>query len=220
MCLRIHHWSLMYPSSSTYLYFLFLSFLLPAPPGKPRRCGFHSWVGKIPWRRKWQPSPVFLPGESHGRRSLVGYSPWGHRGSDMTERLHFSLFTFMHWRRKWKPTLVFLPGESQGRRSLVGWRPQGCKESDPTEQLTPSLFLYCFLSMMYLSLTEYISIIYELPIYHLLFSVVLIYVSVSICLFPCLSISIYLKCLFIHLGFPGGASGKKIPPVSAGDIRD
>ena len=42
-----------------------------------RRLGFGPWVGKIPWRRKWQPTPVLLPGESHGRRSLVGYSPWG-----------------------------------------------------------------------------------------------------------------------------------------------
>ena len=41
--------------------------------------------GKIPWRRKWQLTPVFLPGESHGQRSLVGYSPWGHKESDTTE---------------------------------------------------------------------------------------------------------------------------------------
>ena len=47
------------------------------------------WVGKIPWRRKWQPTPVFLPGESHGRRSLVGYSPWDRKESDRTEQLHF-----------------------------------------------------------------------------------------------------------------------------------
>ena len=40
-------------------------------------------------RRQWQPTPVLLPGESHGRRSLVGCSPWGHKESDMTERLHF-----------------------------------------------------------------------------------------------------------------------------------
>ena len=39
--------------------------------------GFHPWVGKIPWRRKWQPTPVFLPGELHGQRSLMGYSLWG-----------------------------------------------------------------------------------------------------------------------------------------------
>ena len=38
-----------------------------------------SWVRKSPWRRKWQPTPVFLPGESHGLRSLAGYSSWGHR---------------------------------------------------------------------------------------------------------------------------------------------
>ena len=67
-----------------------------------RRPGFDPPVGKIPWRRKWQstpvkipcrrkwqPTPVFLPGESHGQRSLVGYSPQGRKESDMTERLHF-----------------------------------------------------------------------------------------------------------------------------------
>ena len=42
-----------------------------------RRHGFDPWVRKIPWRRKWQPTPVFLPGESHGQRGLEGYSPWG-----------------------------------------------------------------------------------------------------------------------------------------------
>ena len=47
--------------------------------------GLHPWVVKIPWRRAWQPTPVFLPAESHGQRSLVGYSPWGHRESDTTE---------------------------------------------------------------------------------------------------------------------------------------
>ena len=44
-----------------------------------RRHGFNPWVGKIPWKRKWQPTWVFLPGKSHGQRSLVGYSPWGHK---------------------------------------------------------------------------------------------------------------------------------------------
>ena len=48
---------------------------------------FHPRVGKIPWRRKWQPTPVFLPGEIHGQRSLAGYSPWDHKESDTTERL-------------------------------------------------------------------------------------------------------------------------------------
>ena len=54
---------------------------------KRGRCGFDPWVGKIPWRRKWQPSPVFLPGESHGQRSLAGHGPWGRKGSDTTEGL-------------------------------------------------------------------------------------------------------------------------------------
>ena len=53
-----------------------------------RRHGFDPWVRKIPWRIKWQPTPVFLPGESYGRRSLVGYSPQGHKESDTTEWLH------------------------------------------------------------------------------------------------------------------------------------
>ena len=44
-----------------------------------------TWFRKIPWRRKWQPTPVLLPGESHGGRSLVGYSPWGCTESDRTE---------------------------------------------------------------------------------------------------------------------------------------
>ena len=54
-----------------------------------RETGFHPWVGKIPWRRKWQSTPGLLPGKSHGQRSLVGYSPWGRKESDTTERLHF-----------------------------------------------------------------------------------------------------------------------------------
>ena len=53
-----------------------------------RRCGFDPWVGKIPWRRKWQPTPVFSPGKSHGRRSLAGYSPWDHTKSDIIEWLN------------------------------------------------------------------------------------------------------------------------------------
>ena len=44
-----------------------------------RKPGFDSWVGKIPWRRKWQPTPAFLPGGFHGERSLAGYSHWDHK---------------------------------------------------------------------------------------------------------------------------------------------
>ena len=52
----------------------------------PKRYGFDSWIGKSPWRRAWQPTPVLLPGKSHGQRSLVGESPWGRKESDMTDQ--------------------------------------------------------------------------------------------------------------------------------------
>ena len=52
-----------------------------------RRCGFDPGVRKIPCRRAWQPTLVFLSVEFHGQRSLVGYRPWGHKESDMTEQL-------------------------------------------------------------------------------------------------------------------------------------
>ena len=57
---------------------------LPVMQKKP---GFDPWVGKIPWRRKWQFTPGLLPGKSHGQRSLVCYSPWGHKELDTTEQL-------------------------------------------------------------------------------------------------------------------------------------
>ena len=49
-----------------------------------RNPGFDPQIGKIPWRREWQPTPVFLPREFHGQQSLVGYSPWDHKESDTT----------------------------------------------------------------------------------------------------------------------------------------
>ena len=48
-------------------------------PAKCRWCGLDPWVGTIPWRKKWQPTPVFLPGKSHGQWCLAGWSPWGHK---------------------------------------------------------------------------------------------------------------------------------------------
>ena len=85
---------------------------------KTRLSDFSFTFHFMHWRRKWQPTPVFLPGESQGQGSLVGCPLWGRTESDTTERL--SLFTFMLWRRKWQPTPEFLPGESQGWGSLVG----------------------------------------------------------------------------------------------------
>ena len=62
-----------------------------------RRGGFDPWVWKIPWRRAWQPTPVFLLGESHGQRSLAGYSPWDHKRSDMTWQLDNKSPTHEPW---------------------------------------------------------------------------------------------------------------------------
>ena len=78
------------------------------PTCQCRRCkrlGFNPWVRNIPWRRVRQPTPVFLPGKFYGQRSLVGYSPWGHKESDTTESdlahsMHTSCwfsFSRKHW---------------------------------------------------------------------------------------------------------------------------
>ena len=58
-----------------------------------RRPGFNPCVGKLSWKRAWQPSPGFLPGESRGERSLVGYSPWGRKESDMAEAAYHALYS-------------------------------------------------------------------------------------------------------------------------------
>ena len=66
-----------------------------------RETRLDSWVGKIPWRRKWQSTPALLPGKSHGQRSLIGYSPWGHKESDRTERLHFHFLILIDLKDNW-----------------------------------------------------------------------------------------------------------------------
>ena len=67
------------------------------------RPGFDPWVGKIPWRREWLPTPVFWPGEYRGQRSLVGYSPWGRKELDRTEWLTCSHFSSKHFLLPRKP---------------------------------------------------------------------------------------------------------------------
>ena len=59
---------------------------------KESACNVGDWVGQIPWRREWLPTPVFMPGEFHGQRSLAGCSLWGYIESDMMERLTLSQF--------------------------------------------------------------------------------------------------------------------------------
>ena len=78
------------------------------PACQCRRCGLNSWVRKILWRRKWQPTAAFLPGKPHGQRRLIGFSPWGRKESDMTERLHFSL----------RLVITFLP---RSKSLLISW---------------------------------------------------------------------------------------------------
>ena len=77
---------------------------------------FHLWVRKIPWRRKWQPAPVFLPAELHGQRSLKGYSPWGCKELDMTERTHTHTHTHTTWWNVHEIPIVWGLGAFQ-----VGW---------------------------------------------------------------------------------------------------
>ena len=57
----------------------------PANAGEARDIGSIPVSARDPWRRKWQPTPVFLPGESHGQRSLAGYSPWHRKESNISE---------------------------------------------------------------------------------------------------------------------------------------
>ena len=77
-----------------------------------------SLDGKISWRRKWQPTPVLLPEKSHEWRSLVGYSPWGHKESDTTERLHFTYYQ------------MGFPDSSVGKKST-------CNAGDPWVEKIP-----------------------------------------------------------------------------------
>ena len=75
---------------------------------------YNAGVGKIPWRRKWQSTPVLLPGKSHEQRSLVGYSPWGRKELDTTERLHFHFHA--------------LEKEMATHSSVLAWRIPGTGE--------------------------------------------------------------------------------------------
>ena len=82
-----------------------------------RRCRFDSWVGKIRWRRRWQPTPVFLPGKSHGQRILEGYSPWGPEDLDMNQLLSTHL--------PWSPHFIYLllhwKASTNEGKGLSGW---------------------------------------------------------------------------------------------------
>ena len=77
-----------------------------------RRCRVHPWVGKIPWRRKWQPTPAFLPGESHGQRSLAGYSPWVAK----SQTLQLSMHAYT-----WKLLTVYILNILTTKKRVIMW---------------------------------------------------------------------------------------------------
>ena len=128
--------------------------------GKIRRPGFNPWVGKIPWRRAWQPTPLFLPGESPwtgGLQSMesqrVGHD-WVTKQMQRRER-----------RRKWQPSPVSLPEKSHGTRSLAGYSPWGCQivghnlATKQQKKNKTGLYIYNSLSTDWLN--KYLLIIYH-----------------------------------------------------------
>ena len=167
-----------------------------------RRHAFDPWVEKIPWRRKWQPPPVFLPGESHGQKSLTGCSPWGHKEVEMTEQLstQWAWASIVTWANSLNlfvyPSVV-----------LQSW---GCKELDTTERLNwtewihlsiiyffmsvyPPSSTYLFVSLLFINLscTYFFIYIYPCTIY------IFIYICSSCLLSIChLSVTCLLLGLF------------------------
>ena len=117
-----------------------------------RRLGFNPWVGKIPWKKKWQLTPVFLVGEFHGQRNLVGYSPWSRRvGHDSATNTVVKnppvnagdirdMGLILGSGRSpggghGNPLQYSCFGESLGQRTLVGYSPWGSLELDMTEAI-------------------------------------------------------------------------------------
>ena len=103
-----------------------------------RRPGFNLWVRKIPRGREWQPTAVLLPGEFHGQRSLVGYSPWGPKESDTTEWLTLSLafmamtdFTLVKDERTYRENGICMHlGRSGPRRNIEMLSPDNKKDGE------------------------------------------------------------------------------------------
>ena len=112
------------------IYKCFFAFFLCCSDGKESACiaGVRSLGQEVPLRREWQPTPVFLPGEFHGLRSLAGYNPWGHKELDMTERLtqthrHTHTHTHTHGSCTFAPpsgneTFLLFPACVRGHWSL------------------------------------------------------------------------------------------------------
>ena len=126
------------------------------------RPGFDSWVGKIPWSRKWQSTPVFLPEKSHGQGGQVGYSPWCHKESDMTEwlsmhtwlRLVLSLLCeWWNWGSDW---LSNLPKVTQQQ----SWDANTSLADCEALSLFSTVW-YCFLMQLPLCFHGFLVILYQ-----------------------------------------------------------
>ena len=87
--------------------------------GRGKRCRFDPWVRKIPWRKEWQPTPAFLPGESRGQRSLAGYGPLGHKESDTTERARTPFLWLPSPNSHWLQSLLC----PKHRDPVIAWCP-------------------------------------------------------------------------------------------------
>ena len=115
LSIRDAYWKIFWQNTVSGICFKILQHLSRAPSVAQtgriclqyRRPGFDPLVGKIPWRRKWQHTPVFLPGKSHGQRSLVGYSLWGCKELDTTQQLtqtHTKHLSKKRRKIRWKKT--------------------------------------------------------------------------------------------------------------------
>ena len=136
------------------------------------RPGFSPWVRKIPWRRKWQPTPGFLPGKSHGQRSLVGYSPRGPKESDTTEQLHYywwiiikasqtlgelindslsywqEMFISIMW-KEWKSYFILLDKKKLRILLMISWKNRYTNSYVISKTDTPCLKFCGFITVYY-----------------------------------------------------------------------
>ena len=83
-----------------------------------KRCGFNPRVRKIPWRRTWQSTPIFLPGESHRQRSLTGYSPSGCKESDTANNYHYTILQQLKYVWSRLRTTIWV----QDKSSVMSWQ--------------------------------------------------------------------------------------------------
>ena len=106
-------------------------------------CGFEPWVRKIPWRRTWQPTPVFLPGKSYGQKTLSGYSPWGHKESETSWELN--MYTTPAMKREQQVGVTGLCREVRQTKQEVNWQIKGAN-TKWRQQNNCLLLLTCGLS--------------------------------------------------------------------------